>query len=252
MPHIVLARETDWDGWRNATRAHVLAGTPPETLTWSIGGTAIPLGNPLPDGPPAQGGGSFGVPRALVALAAQAIQARDPDRFDLLYRLVWRAQAGEPVLEQRDDPELTRARRLALAVRAEAHRMRTHLRYLALPDTHPTHYLGWVRPRALRAGGERPTYRPPLRPPPPGPSSPRTPPPTGTAPTCASAPASTPPWSPTTPPSPRSGATTAPTSSPPPAPAPRSRQPRHSTKTRAPPTAPPSAPSSCPSTATPP
>ena len=26
MPRIVLARETDWDGWRAATRAHVLAG----------------------------------------------------------------------------------------------------------------------------------------------------------------------------------------------------------------------------------
>jgi DNA polymerase len=143
MPRIVLARETDWDGWRAATRAHVLAGTPPETLTWSIGATTA---DPCPEGPLPQAGGSFGVPRALVALAAQAIQARAPDRFDLLYRLVWRAQAGEPVLEQRDDPELSRARRLALAVRAEAHRMRTHLRFLALPHPTPTLYLGWYAP----------------------------------------------------------------------------------------------------------
>src|SRR5271165_578445 len=132
MPRIVLARETDWDGWRTATRAHVLAGTPPETLSWSVGAPA----EPAPETPVPQGTGSFGVPRALVALAAQTIQARDPARFDLLYRLVWRAQAGEPVLEQRDDPELTRARRLALGVRAEAHRMRTHLRFLPLADTH--------------------------------------------------------------------------------------------------------------------
>ena len=138
MPRIVLAGETDWDGWRAATRAHVLAGTPPETITWSIGGTTAD--------PPPEGSGSFGVPRALVALAAQAIQARDPGRLDLLYRLVWRAQAGEPVLQQRDDPELTRARRLALAVRAEAHRMRTHLRFLALPDPAATLYLGWYAP----------------------------------------------------------------------------------------------------------
>src|SRR5579863_8308010 len=142
MPRILLARETDWDGWRTATRAHVLAGTPPETLDWSIGAPA----EPLPEAAFPQGGGSFGVPRALVALAAQAIQARDPDRFDLLYRLVWRAQAGEPVLEQRDDPELSRARRLAHAVRAEAHRMRTHLRFLTPPDTEPTQHLGWYAP----------------------------------------------------------------------------------------------------------
>jgi probable DNA metabolism protein len=137
MPRIALTGETDWDGWRAATRAHVLAGTPPEAITWSIGAPAQPL---------PEGSGSFGVSRALVGLAAQAIQARDPDRFDLLYRLVWRAQAGEPVLEQRADPELVRARRLALAVRAEAHRMRTHLRFLAFADASPALYLGWYAP----------------------------------------------------------------------------------------------------------
>ena len=134
MPRIALARETDWDGWRAATRAHVLSGTPPEAITWSIGGA----GDPLPTGT-----GSFGVSRQLVALAAQAIQAHEPTRFDLLYRLVWRAQAGEPVLELQGDPELTQARRLALAVRAEAHRMRTHLRFL--PVDGPA-YLGWYAP----------------------------------------------------------------------------------------------------------
>jgi uracil-DNA glycosylase len=157
MVRIVLARETDWDGWRTATRAHVLAGTPPETIAWSIGAQAEPLpaariaqGGGAQDGGVqgggVQGGGSFGVPRALVALAAQAIQAREPDRFDLLYRLVWRAQAGEPVLEQPDDTELARARRLAFAVRAEAHRMRTHVRFLAVPDPAPTLFLGWYAP----------------------------------------------------------------------------------------------------------
>ena len=39
--------------------------------------------------------GSFGVSRALINLASLAIQARDPERFDLLYRLVWRTNAGE-------------------------------------------------------------------------------------------------------------------------------------------------------------
>ena len=135
MPRIVLAHETDWDGWRAATRAHVLSGTPPEAIAWEVGAGS---GDPLP-----VGAGSFGVPRLLVALAGQAIQARQPGRFDLLYRLVWRAQAGEPVLELRDDAELLRARRLALAVRAEAHRMRTHLRFLPLEDKL---HLGWYAP----------------------------------------------------------------------------------------------------------
>ena len=61
------------------------------------------------DGPHAlpEGSGSFSISRALVALAALAIQARDPTRFDLLYRLVWRANAGERVLGKTTDPEVT-------------------------------------------------------------------------------------------------------------------------------------------------
>jgi uracil-DNA glycosylase family protein len=138
MPRVVLSRQTDWDGWRSATRALVLAGTPPEDIAWHVGPGR---GDPLP-----ADGGSFGVPRLLVALAAQAFQARDPARFDLLYRLVWRAQASEPVLELEDDAELTRARRLALAVRADGHRMRTHLRFLRQGEDGVLFYLGWYAP----------------------------------------------------------------------------------------------------------
>jgi len=82
------------------------------------------------DGDPLQEGtGSFGVSRSLVALAALAIQAREPARFELLYRLVWQANAGKP-----DEAEMHRAQELALAVRAEAHRMRTHVRYLPVEE----------------------------------------------------------------------------------------------------------------------
>ena len=85
--------------------------------------------HPLPEGH-----GSFGVSRSLVSLASLAIQARDPTRFDRLYRLVWRANAGERVLERTDDETVRLVQRLAFAVRAETHRMRTMLRYLPMPE----------------------------------------------------------------------------------------------------------------------
>ncbi len=90
-----------------------------------------------------EGTGGFNVPRALVAIAALAFQAREPDRFALLYRLVWRANAGEKLLEHKDDPELRRAQGLAYAVRAEAHKMRTLLRFMPVEDGR---YLGWYAP----------------------------------------------------------------------------------------------------------
>ena len=133
MRQVALTSETDWTGWRAATRALVLAGVEPGDVTWVVGGAPVPL----PDAT-----GTFNVPRTLVALAGVAIQAREPERFGLLYSLVWRAHGGEPLLDLPDDPDLTLARRLALDVRADAHRMRTHLRFMAAGDG----FLGWYAP----------------------------------------------------------------------------------------------------------
>jgi DNA polymerase len=137
MQRVVLGSETDWEGWRQATRSLVLAGVEPETLTWSVGGQATPS----PDAT-----GSFHVPRALVSLASLAIQARDPDRFGLLYGLVWRVNSGERLLEDEGDPDLMLVRRMALSVRAEAHRMRTNMRFLAVPEDRTSRFLGWYEP----------------------------------------------------------------------------------------------------------
>jgi len=138
MRRIVLDSETDWQGWRSATRPLVLAGVPPEDVRWSVRTHPDDAGHELQEGT-----GSFNVPRVLVAIDALAFQAREPERFALLYRLVWRANAGEKLLEHKDDPELRRAQRLAYAVRAEAHKMRTLLRFMAVEDGR---YLGWYAP----------------------------------------------------------------------------------------------------------
>jgi len=140
MRRIVLASETDWEGWRKATRSLVLGKVVPDEVRWSVQ-SHDEEGDPLQDG-----NGSFGVSRALVSLASLAIQARDPLRFALLYRLVWRANSGERVLDSPADPEVRRAQALALAVRAEAHKMRTLLRYLPVREGNHIRYLGWYEP----------------------------------------------------------------------------------------------------------
>ena len=110
MRRVVLANETDWEGWRNAARALALSGVAPADVRWAVR-SHDEEGEPLQ-----AAAGGFSVSRALVSLASLAIQARDPQRFDLLYRLVWQANAGEPA----DASETRRAQELAFAVRAEA------------------------------------------------------------------------------------------------------------------------------------
>jgi DNA polymerase len=136
MRRVVLANETDWEGWRKATRSLVLAGVAPEDVRWSVR-SHDEEGDPVQEKT-----GSFGVSRTLVTLASFAIQARDRERFDLLYRLVWRAHAGEKA----DAAETRSAHGLAFAVRAEAHKMRTLLRYLPMQEGNRTRYLGWYEP----------------------------------------------------------------------------------------------------------
>jgi uracil-DNA glycosylase len=137
MQRVVLKNETDWEGWRVAARACVLSGEEPGTLTWSVGGKA----GDLPDA-----SGTFHVPRALVSLASVAIQARDAERFGLLYSLVWRINSGEKLLEDDTDPDLALVRRMALAVRADAHRMRTNIRFLPVREGAASRFLGWFEP----------------------------------------------------------------------------------------------------------
>lgn len=144
MPGVVLAHETDWDGFRAAARAHVLAGTPAEDLVWSVRAAddlfadAAPL--PAPEG-------TFSVPRALVDLAETVIQAREPARFALLYALIRRVHGGERhLLEQTTDPEVHRAQRLAQAVRRDTHKMRAFLRFRAVTEPEGLRHIAWFEP----------------------------------------------------------------------------------------------------------
>ena len=139
MRRVVLDRETDWDGWRKATRALVLAGVAPEQVHWSVRTAADATADALPEA-----SGGFTLSRALVAMAALAFQARAQDRFGLLYRLVWRANAGGAL--PHDDPDWRQAQRLALAVRAEAHKMRTNLRFLQVEAAAGTDHVSWSAP----------------------------------------------------------------------------------------------------------
>ena len=134
MLQVRLHGETDWEGWRAAARSLALEGVPPEQVDWGVSGGDPKL--------PAQAVGTLTVPRSLISLASMALQARAPARFDLLYRLVWRAHAGERPMEDMQDAEVRRARGLAFAVRAEQHRMRTQIRYLRVGED----YVGWYEP----------------------------------------------------------------------------------------------------------
>ena len=148
MKSVVLAHQVDFEGWRQAARALAIAGTPPEAVIWSVGApddlfadTAEAAGSAPAPGP------AFSVPRPLVELAQTVIQARDPERFALLYGLIWRAHEGERGIAQDvADPQMSRALRLAQSVRRDTHKMRAFLRFRAVETDNQTRYVAWFEP----------------------------------------------------------------------------------------------------------
>ena len=146
MKSIVLAHEVDWGGWRAAARSLALTGIAPENAVWSVRAADDLFAEP-DDEAAAPVTGSFTVPRALVELAETAIQARDPERFALLYRLIWRAQHGEKhLLELTTDPEVQRVQRLAAAVRRDTHKMRAFVRFREVQEPEGLRYVSWFEP----------------------------------------------------------------------------------------------------------
>ncbi len=144
MQSIILNHEADFDGWRRAARDLALRDVPPDQTIWSVTEATDLFAEPAAATPQA---GSFSVPRAIVDLAETAIQARDPERFGLLYALIWRAHRGEKhLLEDAADPLVQRTNRLAQAVRRDTHKMRAFLRFREVAEDDATRYVGWFEP----------------------------------------------------------------------------------------------------------
>ena len=78
MRRVVLANETDWDGWRKATRSLVLAGIPPQEVRWAVR-SHDEEGDPLREEQ-----GSFGVSKALTTPLPSTVVRNDSSSSRIL------------------------------------------------------------------------------------------------------------------------------------------------------------------------
>ncbi|MGH6979089.1 MAG: UdgX family uracil-DNA binding protein, partial [Brevundimonas sp.] len=93
MHSVTLEHETDFDSWRDGARRLRLAGVPPHEAVFHVGAGNRGLFDealPCPDPASTPVSPGFAVPRAFVDVARDVVLHRSPDRFTLLYRLLWR------------------------------------------------------------------------------------------------------------------------------------------------------------------
>ena len=102
-----VAAEHDFESWRDSARALILAGIPPHDVDWHVSDTAT---SPLP---PAVPDNRVSVPRHFFDLARLAIQHDDPNRFALLYALLFIVAQDRSALDDGDDPLVARVQAMA-------------------------------------------------------------------------------------------------------------------------------------------
>ena len=155
METVTLDGDTDWPGFRQAARALLARGVPPEAVAWHTQASAAT--DLFADAPSAatpapadNGAPALRVPPAFITLCETVLLHSDPGRFGLLYRLLWRL-THEPAL--RHDPldaDRVQAQHMAQAVRRDMHKMKAFVRFRTLApdrDGAPPMHVAWFEPQ---------------------------------------------------------------------------------------------------------
>jgi DNA polymerase len=160
LPHIEpssyyavhLIEPDDFAAWRERARRLVQCEVPPDRVAWiepTGSGDLFADGERRMPSPP-EGASPVRASKRFVKLARNAILHSDPERFALLYRLLWRLQANGRAMEDKADPDVRKLEELDKNVRRDSHKMHAFVRFRLVenPDaeTDDEHYVAWFEP----------------------------------------------------------------------------------------------------------
>src|SRR5882757_1641738 len=147
MHFITLDSETDFEGWRRAARALALNGVKPSDVTWMVQGNEPELFEPSSPAPAIEAPhGTFNVSAKFIELAQSAILHRDPERFAILYRLLWRLRSNHDLLAVATDPDVSQLAAMAKAVHRDQHKMKAFVRFREIGRDPKSRFVAWFEP----------------------------------------------------------------------------------------------------------
>lgn len=146
-----LASPCDFDGWRVAARAAILANIAPEALQFSFKGevNTFLFSNELDlQAQPVNATHPPTVPKSFMTLARQALCHSHPERFSTLYKLLYRLQQDKALLNNGVDADMHRANQWAKEVRRDIHKMKAFVRFRKLDTEHDgkESFAAWFEP----------------------------------------------------------------------------------------------------------
>lgn len=147
---VTIDRVDDFEGWRDKARSLAAARIPPEQILWSLAAQGAP------DLFGAADAGASVLPsarrlvhanKAFLALAERVVLHRDPERFALLYRLLWRLQDDRALMAKPADRDIHRLSIMAGHVRRDIHKMRAFVRFRMIEEADgQPRYIAWFEP----------------------------------------------------------------------------------------------------------
>jgi len=161
---VTLQGPADLEGFRRAARALLAQQMLPEQVSWhssdarvqdlfasgiegAVEATTAIHNAAFNNAPPVS------VPPEFVALCETAILHTDPNRFGLLYRILWRLMHEPGLRHDPLDADMMKARQLAQQVRRDMHKMKAFVRFRTVQDetfrNHPEGgplHVAWFEP----------------------------------------------------------------------------------------------------------
>ncbi len=149
-----LPAPDDFAFWRERARGLIQSDVPPDRVSWvEPGGT----GDLFAQDGPAKGEKRLPqVPadarpvrasKRFMSLARNAALHSDPERFALLYRMLWRLQSNPRVMEDKADTDVRRIEELDKSVRRDSHKMHAFVRFREVEIADGAkHYVAWFEP----------------------------------------------------------------------------------------------------------
>ena len=153
---VTLDHPTDWAGFRHAARTLVQAGVPPQAVDWLTANDAAedlfasPAAAPQCDLATLQPRADRPAPRVpedFVRLCERLVLHRNPARFALMYRLLWRLAHERGLRHDPLDADRLQAHHMVRAVARDMHKMHAFVRFRPVTDSDGhTVQVAWFEP----------------------------------------------------------------------------------------------------------
>jgi probable DNA metabolism protein len=160
---VSTVRVADYASWRAEAKRALERGVDPGDIFWVdtlAAQQTLPIAIAAPSrvasadrtkGPaPAPRGTSLSVPRRFVEIATLASCHRHPDKWAVLYRLLWRVvHEGRSLLDVASDDDVYAVEQMAAQVRRDEHKMRAFVRFTRVENASGERYVAWYQPDHL-------------------------------------------------------------------------------------------------------